>query len=231
MKRKDINDYISMKLECYGGHGFSYDCYINSSFVGGSAQLRKLAKEDDDVTIEIYSGRGWNIYHVRTVNFTIEDNKRKIEDYRKQNEKSFNPLRDYQRSKVYKAERMMIRMFGESERLTPEQCQELANEVWSDYGFESEPPTIIVTSAKKSFSSSYSWNKTIKLAAGWGQAKKVVLHEIAHQIVDNGFHYPDPAHGKYFTAIILDLYEMYLGWHRESMMSCFKTHNCKVEDL
>jgi hypothetical protein len=182
------------------------------------------------VKIEMYSGHGWNQYRVRTVRFQIVNDQKALEEYRKLNQ-SFTGIRDNQRQKVYNAETMMLRMFGDTERLTPEQCQELANEVWADYGFENKPPTVIVGNAKTRKSSSYKWNATIKLAAGWGQAKKVVLHEITHQIIDNGYKYPDPGHGKYFTAVLLEVYEMYLGWNKDSMMTCFQTHKCKVEEL
>lgn len=231
MKRKDINDYISYKLWGETSSGYSFDCYINDYFVGNSAKMRKQANENDKIKIEVCAGKGWNRYYVRTIRFTIVNDQQAIKEYRKLNTKYFNSLRDSQRSKVYTAERMMKRMFGEPERLTPEQCQELANEIWLDYGFESEPPKVIVSNRKKNCSTSHAWLREIRLAAGWGQNKKTVLHEICHQIIDNGFKYPDPGHGKYFTSILLDLYEMYMGWNRESMLACFSTHKCKVAEL
>ena len=227
MKRKDINDYISYKLWGYSGNSLTYDCYINEEYIGGSSDLRRKAKENDQIKIEMFTGRYNNMYHTQTVRFVIKNDQKAIEEYRKLNNK-FSPLRDNQRSKVYAAERRMIKSFGETEKLDPDQCQELANEIWNDYGFESNPPTVIVSNAKKRYSTSSRWNATIKLAAGWGQAKKVVLHEIAHQIIDNGYKYPDPGHGKYFTAILLELYEMYLGWNHSIMLDCFAKHNCKI---
>lgn len=229
MKRKDINDYISYNLYGYG-QGYRFDCFINDDFVGNSSEMRKLAQEHDEIKVEIYSGMKsyWGANHVKTLYFTIENDPNVLKNYHKI---KITKPHDSQRQKVYNAETRMLAFFDTPEKLSPENCQNLANEVWQDYGFNSNPPTVIVSSAKKRTSTSYSWNRTIKLAQGWGQSKKVVLHEIAHQIVDNGYRYNDPGHGKHFTAILLELYEMYLGWNREQMLNCFASYNCKIADI
>lgn len=136
-----------------------------------------------------------------------------------------NNCRDWQRERCYRAEGQMVYRFAYDypRRLTLEQCIKLARVVATDYalGFV---PEIEISKRRKATSISYNLSRKIVLAAGWGQSKKVVLHELAHQIVYN-CNGDDPGHGRHFVTTMMDLYEKHLGWDRTIMKEILLKNN------
>jgi hypothetical protein len=207
MKRKDIAELITAKMwDREYGNGFGYSpVYLNGERIK-YAELKKLAQEGDKVEIEVYSSRGW--FYVGTVSFAISYDEGLIESYRSYKRNSLSVrTRDNQRQKVYSWQTFLPR----GERLTSQQCNKIAAEIYTDYGFPHKQPEIIVTKAKKSYSTYYRWDHQIRLAAGWGQYRRVVLHELTHALLNTmGLSGKIQPHGKEFVALFTEMCELYL---------------------
>jgi hypothetical protein len=205
VKRKDITDLIAANMWDRGhGNGCAYDSYLNGKRLHSYAQLKKNAQRGDKVAIEVYSSRGGWVKD--TVSFLIEPDDCLVNYYRdfKQRNKKYTN-RDYQRSKVYRWQQNIPR----GKQLIQEQIEALVTEVYDDYGFPGQEPRIVVTRAKKSFSTYFSWKHEIRLAWGWGQRERVVLHELAHALLHT-MKLDVPSHGKEFVALFIELCELYL---------------------
>lgn len=135
------------------------------------------------------------------------------------------PQRDYQRSKVYRAEKRMLYFFEyNGERLSESEISTLSSQVCSQYNII--PPKIRIAAGKKTRCTSYGYLREIKLAKGWGQDKMVVLHELAHQIVWQR-DYSVKGHGEYFVSIMACLYAQYLKWDMKEMRRILNTYKVK----
>ena len=124
--------------------------------------------------------------------------------------------RDSQRQKLYN---FQFAHMKNGRKLTPEECQALVIKAFETFDVtpvRAEYPKVVVTPAKKRFSTWHSRINTIKLAEGWGQHERVVLHEAAHAIRDvfywskpfqqrEELGWNDGPHGKLFTGIFFAL--------------------------
>lgn len=132
-------------------------------------------------------------------------------------------FRDSQRQRLYNFQFAHIE--NGTEKLSPAACQALVIDCFK--AMEIEPlgsttyPSVVVTPAKKRFSSWYPWKNEIRLAEGWGQHTRPILHEAAHAIRDIVYHsssfqerealgWNDGAHGKLFTGIYFALCSKFL---------------------
>lgn len=116
--------------------------------------------------------------------------------------------RDFQRSRVYELERAWFDDINY--RQSEKEIQDTLEIVCGFLGMEENLPTIEVSNRKKTYSTCYGGSH-IKLAAGWGQGAKVVLHELAHAIDARLIDDDGVGHGAQFVAVSLALYNNFLG--------------------
>ena len=143
--------------------------------------------------------------------------------------------RDSQRSKLYKSENCF--------RINPEptlslvDCQRLADRVvaWSQeytppikggphYPYHcGRPDRVTVRDGRgRRSANANATTLTIKLPR-WARQRWVVLHEMAHILQTE-----DPAHGRQFAAIFLDLVRHFMGREAEQMLRLsYRSHRVK----
>ena len=129
--------------------------------------------------------------------------------------------RDRQRKAVYDWELSIIgpmptMLLGEIGQLTIEQCQQIVDTVWADYGL-TDPP--IVKAARKGAMRATGMRAKIVLP-GWTRTAFIVLHEVTHSLQEVEEIWPDGKadqawHGPTFATLALDLYSRYLGMDRD----------------
>lgn len=184
----------------------------------------------DEIYVSAYQALGG--YEYGSKRFMVE-----YHDYIKEaieQEKEWNRKfrkRDYQRQKVYDFEYFMIRQIPKEYNYKIETEQDvikLYQYIYALLGInKSTLPMVEITRKNKRTSSHRSY--VIKLAHGWGQALKVALHELAHDIVgtmlDNE---ENVAHGKTFVSVTLALYEYFIpSWNKDLAFS--ELHNRKIK--
>lgn len=214
MKRKEVRELIQAHAYMQGGgRGKKYECWLNGEHCSYQ-ELMKEADEGDKVTIEVWDRDQW--YQIGRTSFYIDSNDPDVEWYLQHLErtKKHRSPRDSQRQKVYDWERQAL---PKGKQLTYQQLDRLAADVYETYGYDN-PPRMVVSSAKKSYSSYYPGLHEIRLAEGWGQYQPVVLHELAHALIKSmGIGKKVPSHGKEFTALYMELCELYLDMSDEQI--------------
>lgn len=207
MNRKEINDLISAKLWDRGfTHGYVYECELNGEFVsGGISNLRKQAKVGDRVQVDVYSRGNWWMHE--SVTFYIEQDDELVDYYKRIGRpRRRYRNRDYQRQKVYDWEQQLPQ--GPELRLSA--VEDLIAEVFDTYGVKGQEPRVEISRRKKVTSTYFPMTHTIKLAAGWGQSTKVVLHETAHALIKVMGLNDVASHGREFVSLVMELYQLFL---------------------
>lgn len=122
----------------------------------------------------------------------------------------FKPMRDYQRSKVYRWERATIdnQYDHAKQRLTDEEIAVLLADICQRFNLT--PLSFIVTSRRQR-TSCYRRGQLV-LAEGWGRSKRVVLHEAAHHLAKGDLHKAD------FVSAVVRLYSDYLNIQIEELL-------------
>ncbi len=206
MNRAEVNECISANLWSEGfGRGFGYAYYLNGECLrhNGGKELRRLARQDDKVSIRVHSKRYW----LDTVDFIIEPNSYVVRRH-KEYKARFKRARDSNRSKVYAWANYLSRGC----QLTPKQINGLVSDIYNTYGYSGHEPNVIVTYAKKAFSTYFGSKHEIRLAAGWGQEERTVLHEVAHALIATmGLNKTVASHGKEFVGLFMELCEIWLN--------------------
>lgn len=224
MNKTDIRDLLKAYPWDRGyGKGFGYDWFLNGDWYPSKKDMLKVIEEGDNINLSVYTARGG--YEVDSIRFKVEDSSETqdlLEYYRQQrssNRTKNGNIRDYQKTKVYRWERAVIRESGlENLKLTFDQSVALVEEIFFTYG--KEAPEVIEKRALKKFSYSYH-DGSIGLAKEWGNNKKVVIHEAAHSLLTlNGFASGSviSPHGPEFVAVYVELLELFLGIDRKLML-------------
>lgn len=211
-----IRKWLSHELQDRGyRQGFTYFVSLDRQNWYRFSRLPVLSPGDCvRVSVSITRGR----YEVDQFSITLPD-RIKLEPTKR---KAKDMYRDYQRSKVYRVERMMKHAFEYQEnRMSQSEIEALVETVAKDYNIVA--PKVVITPARKVTSCSVGYLCEIRLAKGWGQDKKVVLHEMAHQIVFQS-DIITTSHGGIFVSIMIDLYCKYLGWSMLTMKDLLKEH-------
>ena len=210
MNKQDVRDYITARLwRSNWGRGYSYwPIYLNGDQMNSMTELKKNAQEGDLVKIQVSSSRGW--YEVDHMAFVIGQDIYLLEDWREAKEirKKYHRPRDSYRQRVYDWQTWL----PDGRELTQQEIEDLADEVYETYGYPGKKPAIVITKAKKVWSTYYGgWRHEIRLAAGWGQKEKYFLHELAHALIHTmGIGKSAASHGKEFVALFLELCELWL---------------------
>lgn len=203
MKRKDISAFIKGRLfESRGGRGYSNRVTIrrNGEYVVGCDTLteaKKYIQEGDVVKIKVYTIRGQ--YHVTNNDFQVVNDEKFIAYY---TGKVYQTYHDYdpQKKLLYAFERKHI---PRGTRLDREEIGKLYEKISKDFGLDNTP-YLTVTGKLKRFS--YQCANEVRLAKGWGQDEKTVLHELAHWLVEDQY---EP-HGPEFVNTAIVLYSLYM---------------------
>ncbi len=185
------------------------------------SDYKKNCKIDDSGYIYFLTIPKWSNEHCQKVRheqgscyFTLRYDQ-EIVDTQKQSKEQKVSLRkrDSQRSKVYRFENRLKSVFGyTSTFLTIDECQELINEIFDIYGF-SNPPRM-TTSRKNTRYGFASYTRNIIKTHPDYLEYRHILHEIAHFIDYHTYGYSNQHHAP-FVSIVLELYEMYLGWDEQ----------------
>lgn len=217
LTQKDKSNIISYHIgEDRFPRNYRRDYFINDSWVNGRNQAVREWGENDVLSVEVFTPSG------RCV--TNKEIKRELTDsivhwVSAKDSVTWRTPRDFQRSKVYSFERYCMSFVPVPLRykLNKDEIEDIYRYIYASLGIDlAAVPKIEVSNAKKSYSTYYSFYNLIKLAAGWGQEIKVVLHELAHAIEDVLEDKADSvAHGRTFVAIIMALYELFIPeWNR-----------------
>ena len=125
-------------------------------------------------------------------------------------------LRDSQKTKLYRWERLQLHELGADHELNDEldlkQVNQLMTKAWERYRGTECPPTLKVRNEGK-------WNyyspsdHLIKIIGSHGATPAVVLHEVAHAILDKDYIATGKcsAHGPMFARLMIDLWKWYSG--------------------
>ena len=208
MNRTEVNAVISARLWNKGGlKGAGYNIWINDWKIPCNAlkELRKRAVEGDHIRVKIWwSRRGNNDF-----SFVILPNDIVVGVWkeRRASKKNKSP-RDSNRQKVYNWERSNL---PRGKKLSQTQIDKLVSEVYDTYGFSGREPRVKVSYRKWTTSSYHPMCHEIRLAAGWGQEKMTVLHEVAHALINSmGLEKKVASHGKEFVSLFMELSELWL---------------------
>lgn len=121
------------------------------------------------------------------------------------------PNRDYQRTKVY-----MWQPGACGEELGEAEAQRLVDDIFADLGMD-RPPKVTVT-ARRTSSSAAKFNE-ILLAEGWGQDKRVVVHEAAHIVARRASDRRISGHGPEFVGVYVRLLERWCGMDAHELLA------------
>jgi hypothetical protein len=105
-------------------------------------------------------------------------------DYVPEDDKNKNRAPDVQKQKVYDWEKELFRHFPELKQTMIDcNCHGYLREVYLRLG-ENNPPKLEIKASLDRKSYYRSSSHTIALARQWGRTKSIILHEIAHELVD-----------------------------------------------
>lgn len=130
--------------------------------------------------------------------------------------------RDYQRSKVYAWEDKHVRSGRSQEKLTLDQCRELAAEM---YGSRVKVLAGRDTDARATAHLDKS-RATISLPK-WARTPSTIAHEIAHWLTHR-YNPSLPHHGGYFVGFYIELLVKHCGEHRDYLIRTAKDHGVRV---
>ena len=136
-------------------------------------------------------------------------------------------LRDSQRSKVYKAERMGFKDLNESRRnVGITEAQEVLDILVAE--FETSRVTIKLNRRIKAWGGWYQrWRKTIEVPRA-SVPISTVLHEFAHHLSDER-EVGEEGHGGGYTEAMLDVVEAWMSpTIREGLAKAYTAQGCKV---
>lgn len=111
--------------------------------------------------------------------------------------------RDRQRVKYYRFEEQAYKPLCK-DPLTIEQCRDLVAQVWSDYGIRIRRPAVQLSGRRYARATYYGDRHEITLPR-WALLRWVVLHEVAHALIDQILGFDSEPHGARFAGLHLDL--------------------------
>lgn len=212
MTKSQIRQLISEKTRWYG-RGFSYDCYINGNFVGGSQDLRKQAEKGDEVRIEVFK----NQFVAGQIRFQIKESE--ISDTSSSTKNSIHTRpRDSQKSKLYTWEKLDVFRDGwRKNRAESEQkAEEFVKSICEEFGFENSVPSVRHHSGRKKCEY-YPREDEIRIG-GWGFSKEILVHETTHAILEKlNLNRLVASHGPAFTTLFMKALSKTLGYSIEEM--------------
>jgi len=211
MTRSQIRELISEKTRWYG-RGFSYECYINGSHVGGSQDLRKNANEGDEVRIEVFK----NQFVAGRIRFQVE--KSEISGTSSAKKSIHTRPRDSQKSKLYTWEKLDVFRDGwrKNQVESEERAEKFVKGICEDFGFEDSVPSVRHHSGRKKCEY-YPREDEIRIG-GWGFSKEILVHETVHAILEKlGLNKLVASHGPAFTTLFMEALSKILGYSIEEM--------------
>lgn len=136
-------------------------------------------------------------------------------------------MREYQMSKVYRAEREWWKTFRGPADLSLEQIETLARQIMTAHGMGNMPLKIRDGRGHRNataYRSRYGWCELT--FPRWSRSRAVVCHEVAHLVAGT-----DMGHGWSFCSAYVRIVREFMGPHEAAgLVEAFRKHRVKLYD-
>ena len=126
-------------------------------------------------------------------------------------------LRDFQRTKFYRFEETVIQRHPLNQPLSLDQCRALAHKYNA---------TVLVKDGRGRRHAGASYEDNLITLPRWSRQTSIVLHEVAHTLVDSQYY---PHHGAEFTGVLIGLLSRESIGTVESNMEAMLTARLKID--
>ncbi len=131
-------------------------------------------------------------------------------------------IRDSQRTAVYRWEDKLDFKFNLKRNISFREAHLIVEQIWHDYNLNGYSPWMSLPTLRRPprkrnrRNASASGSGKVIILPDWALNTKTVIHETGHCMIfqiERAMHgwRVEPGHGKMFTALLLELYERYLG--------------------
>ena len=126
-------------------------------------------------------------------------------------------LRDFQRTKFYRFEETVIQRHPLNQPLSLDQCRALAHKYNA---------TVLVKDGRGRRHAGASYEDNLITLPRWSRQTSIVLHEVAHTLVDSQYY---PHHGAEFAGVLIGLLSRESIGTVESNMEAMLTARLKID--
>ena len=126
-------------------------------------------------------------------------------------------LRDFQRTKFYRFEEAVIQRHPLNQQLSLDQCRALAHKYNA---------TVLVKDGRGRRHAGASYEDNLITLPRWSRQTTIVLHEVAHTLVDSQYY---PHHGAEFAGVLIGLLSREAIGTVESNMEAMLTARLKID--
>jgi hypothetical protein len=126
-------------------------------------------------------------------------------------------LRDFQRTKFYRFEETVIQRHPLNQPLSLDQCRALAHKYNA---------TVLVKDGRGRRHAGASYEYNLITLPRWSRQTSIVLHEVAHTLVDSQYY---PHHGAEFAGVLIGLLSREAIGTVESNMEAMLTARLKID--
>ena len=126
-------------------------------------------------------------------------------------------LRDFQRAKLYRFEEAVIQRHPLNQQLSLDQCRALAHKYNA---------TVLVKDGRGRRHAGASYEYNLITLPRWSRQTSIVLHEVAHTLVDSQYY---PHHGAEFAGVLIGLLSREAIGTVESNMEAMLTARLKTD--